>query len=185
MMDRVSDVAVALYNSEAGLTFSLMLSAYAQLVLTLSEGADLDQLVLSEYAALRMNAEAGEKAEYLTPPASVFDPQFKNIERLKLSFYEVLQSMAKNAEAIPQIGRASGDMIEQLQEPMQALIASLGWPVVTALERWVEGVKAFRREEDNDVELVLPQAYKASMRDVQELVGVTDGPEEETLTNDE
>ena len=172
LMDRVSDVAIALYNSEAAVSFSLMLSAYAQLVLTLSENTDVEKLVMSEYAALRMDAERGEKAEYLVPPSTVFDPQYKNIERLKQAFYEVLQSMAKNAEALPQIGRASGETIEQLREPMQALISSLGWPTVTALERWVDGVKRFRGEEDNDIRIELPDSYGASMEDAREVIGV-------------
>lgn len=141
VMDRVADVAVALFNTEAGLGYSVALQAYSQLVLKL-EDSKPESIVLSELAAIGLRPN--ESAEYLSPPKWGFQPQFDSIARLKDAFYEVLQSMARNAESIPQAGRLSGVAVQAMQTPLQVLLASLGWPVLTAFKQWVDAVKAFR-----------------------------------------
>ena len=177
VMDRIKDVVVALFNAEAGLSFSVALQAYSQLVFKL-DNTKPDQIVLSELAAIRLSPE--ESVEYLSPNPGGFDPQFKNIERLKLSFYEVLQSMSKSADQIPQAGRLSGDAVKALQSPLQVLLASLGWPVLIALRNWVDAVQKFRRDEDKDIEVEAEIDKSATMDEMKEAAVIGEGPKEIT-----
>ncbi|MFQ5410416.1 MAG: hypothetical protein ACE5FI_18560 [Anaerolineales bacterium] len=169
VMDRIADVVVSLYNAEAALSYALMMQAYAQPVFHLVD-SDLSKVVVSEAHAIRL--EAGEKFEYVTPPANVFEPLASNIERLKSAFYEVLQAMAINAASIPQAGRLSGAAVSEMRDPMKVLLTSFASPILEVLWRWVRAVQAYRGDEDLQIEIELPAA---SAPDAGALQGVIDG----------
>ena len=169
VMDRISDVVVSLYNAEAALSYALMMQAYAQPVFHLVD-SDLSKIVASEAQAIRL--DAGEKFEYVTPPANVFEPLAKNIERLKSAFYEVLQAMAINAASIPQAGRLSGAAVAKMRDPMRVLLASFAAPVLEAMRRWVRAVQAYRGDEDLQIEI---EVEDAPGPDLEQLQGVIDG----------
>ena len=172
VMDRIYDVAVALFNAEAGLSFSTALSAHPQLVLKLKD-SKIDSLVLSEIAAIRLDID--EDIKYLAPDANSYTPQGDMINRLKAAFYEVLKSMT-HAENVPQAGRLSGDAIEKMQSPMKILLKSLAWPVVISLQNWITAVSEFRND-NAEVEVFIKDNEPPAVEDMKEAARLNDTPE--------
>ncbi len=148
--DKAKSPAVALWNREAAITFALDQTAYAMLYFTLENEERLSNVVATEMAALKMRI--GEGVGFASPDAQIFDPLFRDGERLKTSLYEVLQTLAANALATQtQNARQSGDAKEMDMQPMNTLLKSYAWPIRDALERMVDALKKHRGEEDNDV----------------------------------
>lgn len=151
VMDRIFEVAVALFNREASLAWSLDMSAYATMVLVLNE-TQISQIVSTELAALRLRP--GESVSYAAPPGGVYEPLFKDADRLKANLYEVVRSLGVDSAKIPQAGRLSGEAIGKIREPMEVLLDSFSRPVLEALARFLEIVK-LRRGDDVELELVM------------------------------
>ena len=105
LLDRVFDVAVALFNAEIDLSFSLAQAAYPQPVLTLNDGNTPEEIVQSEMAVFILRP--GESFEYKAPGFTAFDSLFKNVDRLKKAFSEAVQMVSQEAASIPQVGRMS------------------------------------------------------------------------------
>jgi hypothetical protein len=150
VLDRVSDVAISLYNAEAALSFAVMMQAYSQPVFKI-DGTDLSRAVSHELAAIVLRP--GEDFLYVAPNPKQFQAHFDNIERLKVALYEVVQALAINASSIPQAGRLSGQAVAEMRSPLETLIASFSWPVLDAARRWIDAVKRFRGEEDLEVRI--------------------------------
>jgi len=90
--------------------------------------------------------EIGETAGFFSPNPAGFEPNFKAVDQCKQSFYESLQVLAKEAAALPQAGRLSGEAITTMQKPMEVLIGSFAWPIEDALNRLIEKLKVHRGE---------------------------------------
>lgn len=155
IMDRVKSVAVALFNREASLTWSLDMAAYATLILTL-DSTKISEIVSSELAALKLRV--GETAGYIAPPAAIFEPLFKDADRLKNNLLEVVRGQGINAADLPQAGRLSGTAVRAMADPAEALISGLSDVVVELLQRTVEVVQRKRRDANVVVRVVLGEA---------------------------
>jgi hypothetical protein len=165
-MARIYDVIRAVFNREAAITWALDMQAYAQPVLKTQDGRVVS-IYGNELFALRLIP--GEAYEYATPPANIFDPLFKDAERLRDDFHSVIQAMAINAAAIPQAGRLSGDAVSVMREPLQRLLESFAWPVREAAQRAVTALAEYRDEDPKSIELVgFDRPAEAKMDDVDE-----------------
>ena len=160
VLDRIFDVAKAIYNREAAITWALDMQAYA---LPVAKTASNKALTVygSELCALKL--EPGEDFGYVSPPPTIFDPLFKDAERLSSDLYEVIQALAINAAAIPQAGRLSGDAVAQMREPLGALLKSFAQPIEEVMTRAVKAVQKYRGEEGASIELTgyeIPEGMK-------------------------
>lgn len=151
VLDRIFEVAVALFNREASLTWALDMSAYATLVLHL-DGTQISELVASELAALKL--QPAEGASYIAPPGGIYEPLFKDADRLKSSLYEVVRSLGINAANVPQAGRMSGETISKMREPLDILLESFSRPVIEAFARLLDTIREHRGDDDVELELV-------------------------------
>jgi hypothetical protein len=152
VMDRIYEVAVALFNREASLTWALDMSAYATLVLTI-DATQINQIVATELAALRLRP--GESASYISPPGGIYEPLFKDADRLKQNLYEVVRSLGIDAAKVPQAGRMSGETITKMREPLDILLESFSQPVLEAVARLLDAVRVKRGDEDVELELIM------------------------------
>jgi len=152
VMDRIFEVAVALFNREASLTWALDMSAYATLVLTLDQ-TQINQIVATELAALRLRV--GESANYIAPPGGIYEPLFKDADRLKANLYEVVRTLGIDAAKVPQAGRMSGETISQMRAPLDVLLESFSQPVLEAIARLIDAVRRKRGDDDVEVEIVM------------------------------
>jgi hypothetical protein len=144
VLDRIYDVIKALFEREAGITWALDAQAYAVPVLTTQDTSKVPSISGSELLAIVL--EIGGTYTFSAPPATIFDPLFKDIERLSKDLYEVVQALAINAAALPQSGRLSGESVVQFREPMKALLASFIWPIKEAAKRSLEAIAKYRGE---------------------------------------
>lgn len=175
VLDRVFEVAVALFNREASLTWALDMSAYATLVLKLMN-TKINQIVSTELAALRI--EPGEDAGYIAPPGGIYEPLFKDADRLKGNMYEVVRALGLNVAAIPQAGRLSGDAVGKIREPMDVLLDSFSQPILEALARLLDALREKRGDDDVEIELVLGS-------ETESVEGDEDGEDDEADASDE
>ena len=133
LMDRISEALKAIYNTEVDLAFSLSQCAYAQLVFTLENVKNANNITRSEAGAWVM--QQGDTASYLAPPNTAFDGLFKNLDRLTESLTESLQMMGADTAAIAQAGRSSGEALKIHRKPVDSLIKAIVWPVEDMLQR--------------------------------------------------
>jgi hypothetical protein len=169
VMERTYDVIRALFEREAGLCWALDAQCYAIPVLTVPNIGQIPSISANELLALVL--EQGSTFTYAAPQASIFDPLFKDVERLSNDLYEVVQSMAINAAAIPQAGRLSGDAVTAMRSPMQALLKSFAWPIKETLQRALEAIAKYRGE-DVEIELTgMDDPADVDMEDMQAAVG--------------
>jgi hypothetical protein len=147
-MDRIFDVVKAVFNREASIAWALDMQAYAQPVLNVQDGRQVS-LCGSELHAIRLGI--GETFGYAAPPPSIFDPLFKDADRLNTDFHAVIQAMAINAAAIPQAGRLSADAVGEMRQPLRQLLLSFSWPIREAANRAIKALTEYRGEPDGSV----------------------------------
>lgn len=152
VMDRIREPLKALFNAEIDLAFALAQAAYEQPTLTVQDKKRAGEIVRDD-ASVFVLLE-GEKYELIGPSGKGLDALFRNVDRLKLALHESMQMMAKEAAALPQAGRLSGEAVRELRTPMEALLLSLTWPVRDALQRAIDAVKAYYNEPDLDVRIM-------------------------------
>lgn len=171
VMNKIEDPLVALFNREASTTFSLDATAYAMLTLTMDRGEGAERsVVASELAALML--KLGESASFTSPNPAIFEPLFRDSERLKQALYEVLQTLAAQALATQsQNARQAASAKEIDLQPMTTLLKSYAWPVRDALERLVTAIKNHRGEEDNEVEIEGLDEFDATMEEAADQLG--------------
>jgi hypothetical protein len=166
VMDRIFPVVKSLFNRESALTYQLDKQAFSQLVLTLANSKRIGKIWSSISSAIIL--EAGENAGYITPPNTGFEEQFKDVDRLVKSLYEVVQALALNASATQtQNARQSAAAKEMDRDPLQTLLASFAWPIVSALQQWIEAVKKYRGD-TFDVRVGGLDQFTAKMEDLED-----------------
>ena len=145
LVERLYDTIKALYNREAATQFALDAQCFAVPVITTDDTANLPSIQASQVLALCL--KTGESFNFIAPPTAVFTSLQDDIERLRKSLYEVIQSMAMNAASIPQAGNLSGDAVEAMQMPMTTLTDAFAWPVKNVMQRVVDFLKEYRGDE--------------------------------------
>jgi hypothetical protein len=143
VMDRCKSTAIALFNREASITWALDMAAYATLVLTLDQ-TQISEIVSSELAALRLRV--GESAGYIAPPGNIFEPLFKDADRLKNNLMEVVRGQGIDAASVPQAGRLSGDAVRSMADPAKVIIESFADPVLEAIARVIDIIRVERND---------------------------------------
>lgn len=152
VVDRVADTIVLLFNKELDHSFALAEAAYPQLVFNVENRNNLSDIIKSEINAIVL--EEGDKVQYLSPNRDAFEPMRENIERLKGSIHEVIQTMARDAASIPQAGRMSGETVREIRGPQEALKMSFAWPVYEALMSMLNKIKDFRTDDEISLDIV-------------------------------
>jgi hypothetical protein len=150
ILPRMFDVIRALFNREASLQFSLDQQAFSIPVLTSDNASSLPEMKNSQLLALRLNQ--GEKFEFVTPAGTGFDALDKDVERLRLALYEVVQSTALQIASVPQAGRLSASAIVAMQKPLSVLLNAFSAPLKECLQRLVDELLEYR-EDDFEVRL--------------------------------
>lgn len=145
VMGRCKSTAVALFNREASITWALDMAAYATLVLTLDQ-TQISEIVSSELAAMRLRV--GESAAYIAPPGGIFEPLFKDADRLKNNLMEIVRGQGIDAAKVPQAGRMSGDAVRAMADPAQAMMMTFADPVIEAIHRVIDGIRTERGDLD-------------------------------------
>jgi len=147
LMDRISENIMALYNAESDLSWVLAESAYPQGIIKLESEARFQQFYNKSEAAI-WNLLPDEDYKIVSATGTDFEAHFKNVDRLKISLYESMQMMAKEASQIPQAGRLSGEAIKEMKNPLEALLQSFTWPILDAMYETIDAIKIYRGEED-------------------------------------
>jgi hypothetical protein len=143
VMDRIFETLQALFRREASITYALDMQAFALPVITLA-GGNVPSIAGSEVMALKL--QPGESFGFAAPPSQIFEPLFKDADRLKENLRDVIQAMPVNASAIPQAGRLSGSAVNAMRDPEKTLFDSFAQPVKEAAKRMLEKIAEFRRE---------------------------------------
>jgi len=178
VMDRIKEPAIKLFQREANLNFYLDNVTIQVPYLNLNDPESWKSLPMTPLGAIVLGLN--EKFGYASPSSAGFEPSFKSIELCKRSFYESLQIMAKEAAALPQAGRLSGEAVESMQKPMEILLGSFAWPIQDALERSIASLKEYRTEPDADIRVVGFGKIEADETELEELIfgqGVVNGAE--------
>jgi hypothetical protein len=118
---------------------------FAVPVLVSDDNASIPSVQATQVMALCL--KTGEDFKFVAPPTAVFSSLGEDIERLRNSMYECLQSIALNAAAIPQAGRLSGEAVDAMRMPMTTLINSFAWPIKDAMSRLVNFLREYRGDE--------------------------------------
>ena len=168
VMERIRDVVVAIFNRDAAVCKYLDDGAFQLLVLTLDGNRDLSDLVLQDVTGLKLQLNEG--AEWKAPQAGFYDPMNKDQQNLKENLYEVIQSTAMNAAAIPQAGRLSGDAVEALRDPLHVLLDSFAWPIRDAFVRLKNDLAKHRGEDPKLITVTGMGEFVVGMEDVKEFI---------------
>lgn len=152
VVDRICDPARQLFNTELDQAFALAEAAYPQMVLTVENRNNIQDIVKSELNCIVL--QEGESIEYLLPEKWCFDPMDRQIQNLKNALHETVQLMAKEAASIPQAGRMSGETVKEMRQPVISLLRSYSWPILEVINRVIEQIKDIRREPDLEVKVV-------------------------------
>ena len=168
VMDRIYDVAVALFNRDSSATKYLDDGAFQLIVLSLEEGRSMGDLFLKDIAGIRLNI--GESLALTAPQSGYYQPLQSDREYLKASLFEVMQSTAINAASIPQAGRMSGETVNNMREPLKVLLASLAYPIYDAWNRITKALLEHRGEPEDSVELKGFGEFVANMEEMKEVI---------------
>jgi hypothetical protein len=168
VMERIRDVVVAIFNRDAAVCKYLDDGAFQMLILTLSGNRDLSELVMSDITGLKL--EIGEGAEWKAPQAGFYEPMHKDQAALKENLYEVIQSTAMNAAAIPQAGRLSGDAVNALRDPLHVLLDSFAWPIRDAFVRLKDDLAEHRGEDPELITVTGMGEFVVGMDDMRKFI---------------
>lgn len=172
LLDRIEDVALALYNAECDKASLMSASAFQVPTLT-GVNRTVGELQLSEWGALVLRDQ--ENFKFTSPDTGVYDAMFKNIDSLRQSLFEVVQAMARDASTLPQAGRLSGAAVAEMRDPMQVLLMTFASPVRDCLTRWIRAVQKHRGESKHDVSLEGLGRVDASMSEVRGILQADGG----------
>lgn len=167
IMDRLFEVLVALFNREISITFALDQLAYAMLVFKLENGRDLSKIVASEMAAIKLGVL--EDVTFKSPDPQIFDPLFKDSERLKKAVYEIIQASALTTASQTQNARQSATAKLLDRDLLHVLLVAYAESIKNTLDQVVEDLKKFRSD-SADVELIGLDEFDATMDDIQSLL---------------
>ncbi|MCK5600519.1 hypothetical protein KAR91_01550 [Candidatus Pacearchaeota archaeon] len=149
VMDRLSEPVEKLFRRQSALCFYLDALAVQMLRANLEFPDQWDAVPITPMGMIALGLD--EDIGYFGPDAAGFGPNFKAVEEDKKSLYESLQILSRDASALPQAGRLSGDAVEAMQKPMNILLSSYGWAIDSALTRLVDQLKEHRGEQDQDI----------------------------------
>lgn len=141
VMERLRDIAVALFNRQVALEWHLDKTAYA--MLTLFTDKQIDQVVTD--LALVLNK--GDAAQVTSPPAQTADALQKDIDRLKEEMFLAVQAMVLMAAAKDEQGRQSGVAKQRDFGSLSTLLSAFAAPLRDALEQAIRIIKKVRKEE--------------------------------------
>jgi hypothetical protein len=177
VMERIRDVVVAIFNRDAAVCKYLDDGAFQMLILTLSGNRDLSELIMQDITGLKL--EIGENAEWKAPASGFYEPMHKDQQALKENLYEVIQSTAMNAAAIPQAGRLSGDAVNALRDPLHVLLDSFAWPIRDAFVRLKNDLAVHRSEDPDLITVTGMGEFVVGMDDLEQFIvgGDADGGE--------
>lgn len=147
LMDRISENVCGLYNAETDLAWVLSESAYPQGIINLESEARFQEIYNKSESNI-WNLLPGEDYKVVSSTGTDFEAQFKNVDRLKESLHESMQMLAREAAAIPQAGRLSGEAVREMRTPLDALLQSFLWPILDITYEAIESIKRYRNEED-------------------------------------
>lgn len=171
VMDRIYDVLKALYNREASITWALDQSAYSLLVFNLNN-TQINEVYSSEVCAVKLGAD--EKVGFESPNPQIFDPLFKDCDRLRTALYEVLQATAITAASQTQNARQSASAKTLDMDLIQSLLRAYVVPVRNAMRTWVEAVKEYRGDTES-VELSGLTSISTTLQQLEALIGGAKG----------
>lgn len=152
VVDRVADTVKLLFNKQLDLSFALAEAAYPQLVLKVENRNNVEGIIKSELNMIVL--EEGDNIEYLKVDPNTFTPLQGNIESLKTSVHETIQTMSRDTASIPQAGRMSGETVREMRSPLDALMSSFAWPVYETLMQALEDIKKFRGDEEITIDII-------------------------------
>lgn len=173
VMDRIYDVLKALYNREASITWALDQSAYAMLVFKLGR-TDITEVYSSEVCAVKLLSDQNEDVDFKSPNPQIFDPLFKDCDRLRTALYEVLQATAITAATQTQNARQSASAKTLDMDLIQSLLRAYVVPVRNAMRSWVEAVSEYRKDKV-EVELQGLDTISTTLEQLNELIGGAKG----------
>jgi len=164
IMAKLADPACDLYEREAAHKYQLDLMAFALMVLNLERNREsTSNMVLPKLRAMMLHV--GESAQFLSPPASLNDPQVKAIEMGKLALYETIHALTLQAVSLqPQNARQSATAKELEMEPLRALLRSFAQPIIEGMGRVLGYIARIRG--DAGARVVGLTKYEATMDDI-------------------
>lgn len=174
VLDRIKDVVVAMFNRDSATTKYLDDGAF-QLFVLKTEVGDTSNIVMKDMAGIKL--ETNGDAKWMSPESGWYNPLSSDQDYLKASLFEVMQSTAINAAAIPQAGRLSGEAVNQLREPLEVLLTALAWPQYDAWQRVTDSILKHRGEPEDTVSLAGLRGFNATLDDVKNVIdgGMKDG----------
>jgi len=183
VMERIRDVVVAIFNRDAAVCKYLDDGAFQLLVLTLNGDKDLSNLIMSDMSGIKL--EINESVEWKAPQAGFYDPMNKDQKVLKENLYEVIQSTAMNAAAIPQAGRLSGEAVNALRDPLHVLLDSFAWPIRDAFVRLKNDLAKHRGEDPKLITVTGMGEYVVGMDDMKSYLTGEDGEPTQTVDGEQ
>jgi len=176
VMERIRDVVVAIFNRDAAVCKYLDDGAFQMFILNVEQNRDLGDIVMTDITGLKLNI--GETADWKAPEAGFYDPMHKDQINLKENLYEVIQSTAMNAAAIPQAGRLSGAAVNAFRDPLHVLLDSFAWPIRDSFVRLKNDLAKYRGEDPKLIKVTGMGEYVVGMSDVKNFItgGEKDGP---------
>ena len=167
IMDRLYEALVALYNREISITWALDQLAYAIPVFKVENNRDLGKIVASELGAIKLGAM--EDMVFKSPDPQIFDPLFKDDERLKKAVYEILQASALTTASQTQNARQSATAKLLDRDLLHVLLVAFAEPIRNTLEQIIDDLKEYRSD-STKVRLVGLDEFDATMDEVTELL---------------
>jgi hypothetical protein len=161
VLERTEETLVELYNRESDLTNLLNVMAMTVLVLSGVAG-DLKDIYLPDLSALKL--QQGD-AKFICPEPGLSKPLFDDIDRLKDSLSETVQTLALQAINM-NVARPVAAKTEMDNQPLNCLLRSFAWPIREQFQRGAEGVRDFRGE-DGEVHIEWPNPRDITARDMQ------------------
>lgn len=147
--DLLADMQLALFNAQAGVTFSHENNCYQFLALTGdTKPATLD---LSELNALWLGLGGG--ANYVSPSGTPFEQLKSYATGIKDALFLAVQAMLLQAASKDEHGRQSGVAKQRDMEPARVLLSCYRGRMRDALEKALDIIKFIRREEDLELPL--------------------------------
>lgn len=186
VLGRCAEIIVELFNRESDLSSLISKMAWALIVLSLSD-TKIQDLTLPDLGAFRIRP--GEGINFISPDANLTDPQFKDVERLKDSLAEVVQTLALNAVS-SNVQRPVAAKTELDMAPLKCLLRSFAWPIREGVTRAVLATKRYRGEgeklDDGKVKLKIdwPEAKDVTMAEARDAAAIKTKPDESQTPED-
>jgi hypothetical protein len=158
--ERLAPLAIALFNAEAALTFSLETSAYAMPVLFTDKQGNM---VASELMALKLSPN--DKASFLEPTGAHLAALDKQCEKLKTDLYGAVQALSLQTPSKASGPRQSGKAKFADYQALSVLVAMISSTLREGFQHAVDMIARIREEEImpivaglDDTEVLSPQS---------------------------